>query len=151
MRGQLEEGEKLGDYEIISLAGSGGMGHVYKATQVSLGRTVALKVIRDEIANMPEYRERFLREARLAASVDHPHVVTIYDVGSQDDRLFLAMQWIEGADLKEVLAANGRLAPERAVGIATQLAGALDAVHSVSGLIHRDVKPANVLIREVGK
>lgn len=150
MRGRLEEGEQLGDYEIISIAGSGGMGHVYKATQVSLSRVVALKVIRDEIANMPEYRERFVREARLAASVDHPHVVTVYDVGSDDDRLFLAMQWIEGADLKKVLEETGRLAPERAVAIATQIAGALDAVHSVSGLIHRDVKPGNVLLRQIG-
>ena len=126
------------------------MGVVYKATQVSLERVVALKVIRDEIASESEYRQRFLREARLAASVDHPHVVTVYDVGNQDDQLFLAMQWIDGPDLKEVLESSGRLAPERAIAIATQLAGALDAVHSVSGLIHRDVKPANVLLSQVG-
>jgi serine/threonine protein kinase len=146
---QLTAGQLLGDYEIASVAGSGGMGIVYKATQRSLGRIVALKVIREEIASAPEYRERFLREARLAASVDHPNIVTVYDVGDQDGRLFLAMQWIEGEDLKQLLERSGRLAPTRAVSIATQLAGALDAVHSVAGLVHRDVKPGNVLLRQV--
>jgi serine/threonine protein kinase len=145
----LEQGDRLGDYEIVAVAGFGGMGIVYKARQQSLDRVVALKVIRDEIASEPEYRQRFMREARLAASVDHPHVVTVYDVGSEDERLYLAMQWIDGVDLKKQLQESGRLSPKRAVAIGTQLAGALDALHGVSGLIHRDVKPANVLIREV--
>lgn len=148
--GLLEPGQLLGDYEIAAVAGVGGMGVVYKARQRSLGRVVAFKVIREEIASLPEYRERFLREARLAASVDHPHVVSVYDVGEADGCLFLAMQWVDGQDLKRLVEAGGRLGPERAVGIAVQLAGALDAVHSVAGLIHRDVKPANVLMREVG-
>ncbi len=90
-----------------------------------------------------------MREARLAAAVDHPHVVSVFDVGDRDGQLFLAMQWIDGQDLKRILQQSGRLAPERAVAITTQLAGALDAVHSVAGLIHRDVKPANVLIRQM--
>lgn len=149
MSKSLKQGDRLGDYEIISVAGAGGMGIVYKAKQQSLDRVVALKVIQDEIASEPEYRQRFLREARLAASVDHPHVVTVYDVGSEDDRLFLAMQWIDGADLKKQLEESGRLTPKRAIAIGTQMAGALDALHSISGLIHRDVKPANVLIRQV--
>lgn len=145
----LEQGDCLGDFEIVSVAGGGGMGIVYKARQRSLDRDVALKVIRDEIASEPEFRQRFMREAKLAASVDHPHVVTVYDVGNEDDRLYLAMQWIDGIDLKEQLEESGRLPPKRAVAIGTQLAGALDALHSVSGLIHRDVKPANVLLRSV--
>lgn len=149
-RGQLGKGQALGDYEISSVAGTGGMGVVYKATQRSLDRVVALKVIREDIASAPEYRERFLREARLAASVDHPNVVTVYDVGDQADQLFLVMQWIDGEDLKKLIEQSGRLAPERAVAIACQLAGALDAVHGVAGLVHRDVKPANVLVRQVG-
>jgi serine/threonine-protein kinase len=126
------------------------MGVVYKASQRSLGRVVALKVIRDEIACLPEYRERFLREARLAASVDHPHLVPVYDVGETDGKLFLAMQWIEGADLKRMLETSGCLSAESAVAIVTQVASALDAVHSAAGLVHRDVKPANVLVRQVG-
>jgi serine/threonine protein kinase len=145
----LAQGDRLGDFEIVSVAGAGGMGIVYKARQRSLDRDVALKVIRDELASEPEYRRRFMREAKLAASVDHPHVVTVYDVGTEDDRLYLVMQWIDGIDLKEQLQESGRLPPKRAVAIGTQLAGALDALHSVSGLIHRDVKPANVLLGKV--
>ncbi len=145
----LAQGDLLGDFEVVSVAGTGGMGVVYKAKQKSLDRDVALKVIREEIANESEYRQRFMREARLAASVDHPHVVTVYDVGTEDDRLYLVMQWIDGSDVKEQLRESGRFSPKRAVSIGSQIAGALDALHSVSGLIHRDVKPANVLLRTV--
>lgn len=126
------------------------MGVVYRANQRSLNRIVALKVIGHDIANSRDYRDRFLREARLAASVDHPHVVSVYDVGEQDDRLFLAMQWVDGEDLRTLIDREGALTPERAVTVAEQLAGALDAVHD-AGLIHRDVKPANVLLRHVGE
>jgi serine/threonine kinase PknH len=150
MADELKAGDRLGDFEILSVAGAGGMGVVYKARQQSLDRDVALKVIREEIAGEPEYRERFIREAKLAASVDHPHVVTVYDVGDEDGRLYLVMQWIDGIDLRELLRKSGRLPPQRGVEIGTQLAGAIDAVHAVSGLVHRDVKPANVLVREVG-
>jgi serine/threonine protein kinase len=149
MPAELKVGDRLGDFEIVEVAGAGGMGVVYKARQKSLDRVVALKVIRDEIASEPEFRERFLREAKLAASVDHPHVVTVYDVGDADGRLYLVMQWIDGSDLRQLLDASGRLTPKRAISIGTQLAGALDALHGVSGLVHRDVKPANVLLREV--
>ncbi len=149
MAEEMKVGDRLGDFEIVGIAGAGGMGVVYKARQQSLDRDVALKVIREEIASEPEYRERFLREARLAASVDHPHVVTVYDVGDEDGRLYLVMQWIDGTDLRQLLDSSGRLPPKRAVALGTQLAGALDALHGVSGLVHRDVKPANVLLREV--
>ncbi len=144
----LKPEDQLGDFEITSIVGAGGMGVVYKARQQSLDRDVAVKVIRDEIASEPEFRERFMREAKLAASVDHPHVVTVYDVGDDEGRLYLVMQWIDGANLRQILESSGRLPPKRAIAIGTQLAGALDAVHAISGLVHRDVKPANVLIRE---
>jgi serine/threonine protein kinase len=147
--GLLEQSQLLGDYKILEPAGTGGMGVVYRARQQSLNRDVALKVIREEIASLPEYRERFLREARLAASVDHPHVVSVHDVGEADGHLFLAMHWVDGSDLKQILETAGRLAPDRAVAIACQVGGALDAVHT-GGLVHRDVKPANVLLREIG-
>lgn len=150
MTQSLAQGDLLGDFEIVSIAGAGGMGIVYKAKQKSLDRDVALKVIRDEIATEEEFQQRFMREARLAASVDHPHVVTVYDVGNEDGRLYLVMQWIDGSDVKEQLRESGRFPPKRAVAIGSQIAGALDALHSVSGLIHRDVKPANVLLRTVG-
>ncbi|HKZ13761.1 MAG TPA: serine/threonine-protein kinase [Solirubrobacterales bacterium] len=149
MAEELKVGDRLGDFEVLEIAGAGGMGVVYKARQRSLDRDVALKVIREEIASEPEYRERFLREAKLAASVDHPHVVTVYDVGEEDDRLYLVMQWIDGTDLRRLLDGAGRLTPKRALAIGEQLGGALDAVHEASGLVHRDVKPANVLLREV--
>jgi serine/threonine protein kinase len=149
MAEELKVGDRLGDFEILEIAGAGGMGVVYKARQQSLDRDVALKVIRDEIASEPEYRERFLREAKLAASVDHPNVVTVYDVGDDEGRLYLVMQWIEGIDLRQLLDISGRLTPKRAAAIGAQLAGALDAVHEAAGLVHRDVKPANVLLREV--
>ncbi len=149
MADELKVGDLLGDFEILSVAGAGGMGVVYKARQRSLDRDVALKVIRDEIASEPEFRERFLREAKLAASVDNPHVVTVYDVGDEEGRLYLVMQWIDGSDLRQLLDGSGRMTPKRAVAIGTQMANALDALHGVAGLVHRDVKPANVLLREV--
>ncbi len=144
----LATGRVIGDYEIESIAASGGMGIVYRAIQRSLGRRVALKVIRSEIAADSDYRARFMRESRQAASVDHPHVVSVYEVGNHAGQLFLAMQWIEGNDLNDLIGQRGRLPPDQAVRIALQLAGALQAVHD-AGLIHRDVKPANVLLRQV--
>jgi len=146
---ELIEGQTFGGYHIIELVGSGGMGLVYRAEQRILGRTVALKVIRPEVADAGDYRSRFLREARFAAAVDHPHVVSVYDAGEQDGRLYLTMQWIDGLELAELIDRERRLAPERAVLIGVQLAGALQAVHD-AGLVHRDVKPSNVLVREIG-
>jgi hypothetical protein len=147
--GELKNGETFGAYTIAEVAGSGGMGVVYRAEQRSLGRTVALKVIRPQIADSDDYRSRFLREARLAAAVDHPNVVTVFEVGEQAGLLYLAMQWVDGTDLRALLDAQHRLAPDRAVRIGAQVASALGAVHE-AGLIHRDVKPSNVLVRDIG-
>ena len=149
MSAELSAGQNFGGYHIAELVGSGGMGLVYRAEQRILGRTVALKVIRPEIAESGDYRARFLREARFAAAVDHPHVVSVFDAGEQDGRLYLAMQWVDGLDLGTLIDREQRLAPERAVLIGVQLAQALQAVHD-AGLVHRDVKPSNVLVRGIG-
>ena len=149
MSAELDAGQIFGGYLVAELVGLGGMGLVYRAEQRILGRTVALKVIRPEIAESGDYRERFLREARFAAAVDHPHVVSVFDAGEQDGRLYLAMQWVDGLDLGTLIDREQRLAPERAVLIGMQLAQALQAVHD-AGLVHRDVKPSNVLVRDIG-
>jgi serine/threonine protein kinase len=143
---QLMVGERMGDFEILALAGMGGMGIVYRARQLSLARRVALKVIRHDASTRDDYHERFMREARMAASVNHPNVVQIHDAGEVSGRLYVVMQWIDGEDLKRVLERRRHLPSRRAVQIGCQLAGALDAVHS-AGLVHRDIKPANVLCR----
>jgi serine/threonine protein kinase, bacterial len=144
----LPAGQEFGGYVIVGMAGSGGMGVVYRAEQRDLGRTVALKVIRPEIAESREYRLRFLREAKLASAVDHPHIVSVFEVGEQVGRLYIAMQWVDGLDLRTLLDREPRLDPGRAVRIGVQLAGALDALGS-AGLVHRDVKPSNVLVRNI--
>lgn len=145
---EITPGQSFGDYEILGVAGTGGMGIVYRARQKSLDRVVALKVILPQIAEEEEFRERFLREARLASSIDHPNIVAIYDAGEIDGRLYLSMQWIEGEDLQHIVASGGALTPSRAREISGQVAMAIDTVHA-AGLLHRDIKPANVLIRRV--
>jgi ABC-type branched-subunit amino acid transport system substrate-binding protein len=134
-------------YRIESLVGRGGMGVVYRATDLSLERPVALKLIAPELAEDDRFRERFLREPRLAASLDHPNVIPIYEAGEHDGQLYLAMRFVEGSDLKTVLKREGKLPPDRALRILAQVAGALDAAHR-RALVHRDVKPANVLLDE---
>ncbi len=138
-------GSKVAGYQIEGLIGRGGMGAVYRAQEVGLGRRVALKVIAPELAEGHRFRERFLHESRVAASLDHPHVVPIFNAGEDDGVLFLAMRYVEGTDLGKLLAAEGALEPGRAVALLEQVAEALDAAHE-RGLVHRDVKPSNVLI-----
>ena len=125
------------------------MGVVYRATDLSLERPVALKLIAPELAQDERFRERFLREPRLAASLDHPNVIPIYEAGERDGQLYLAMRYVEGSDLRTILRRDGKLAPERALRILAQIAAALDAAHR-RALVHRDVKPANVLLDEDG-
>ena len=121
------------------------MGVVYRATQLGLHRPVALKLIASERAADAGFRERFEREARLTASIDHPNVIPVYGAGEEGGRLYLVMRWVAGTDLQALLREHGRLAPERAAAIVAQVGSALDAAHA-AGLVHRDVKPANVLI-----
>jgi YVTN family beta-propeller protein len=141
---------ELAGYRAEELIGRGGMGEVYRALDVRLGRPVALKVLAARVAEDHRFRERLLRESRLAASLDHPNVVPIYEAGEEDGRLFIAMRYVRGPDLKALLRREGALEPERAVGIAEQIAGALDAAHR-RGLVHRDVKPSNVLLDSEGE
>jgi len=121
------------------------MGIVYEATQLTLGRRVAVKVISPQLAHDEEFRERFTREARVAASVHHPNIVDVYDYGEQDDVLYLVMRYVDGTDLRTLMRGGVRLEPGRAVATTGQVAAALDAAHG-AGLIHRDVTPSNILL-----
>jgi predicted Ser/Thr protein kinase len=140
-------GETFGGYAIESLLGRGGMGAVYLATHARLARKVALKVVAPELAHDEEFRARFLRESQLAASLDHPNVIPVYDAGEVDGILFLAMRYVSGPSLQTLLRAHGTIPPEDGLRLAEQVGGALDAAHA-AGLVHRDVKPANILLSE---
>ena len=143
--GQLERGFVIGGYRIDELISRGGMGAVYRVTNVALNRIYALKVIAPELTGDDQFRDRFKREMRIAASLHHPHVVGIHYAGEQDGLLFLVMDFVYGTDLRELLLKSGALEPERAVDRLAQVASALDAAHR-KGLVHRDVKPGNILI-----
>lgn len=141
----LDPTEIVPGYRIHEVAGRGGMGVVFSATQLSLDRRVALKLLAPSIANDDTFRQRFLRESRLAASIDHPNVLPVYEAGDADGLLYVAMRFVDGYTLEELVRALGPLDPERALRIAGQVAAALDAAHS-RGLVHRDVKPANIML-----
>jgi serine/threonine protein kinase len=137
-------------YEIIDRIGGGGMGSVWRAIQVSLGRQVAIKVIDRRLVSDPRLVERFLREARLQASIDHPHVVPVHDAGMLDDNLaFIVMRYLPGGDVASVVKRHGPLQVEELVRIATGAAAGIEALASV-GITHRDIKPENLLLEEDG-
>jgi serine/threonine protein kinase len=138
-------GSTIGGYRIDSLIGRGGMGVVYLAEDIRLERRVALKILAPELADRTGFRERFIRESRLAASIDHPNVLPIYDAGEEGGVLYIAMRYVDGTDLRRLVEAEGRLDPASAVAVVSQVAAALDAAHA-RGLVHRDVKPGNVLL-----
>ena len=142
---EISIGSVLAGYRIEGVAGEGGMGRVYRATQLGLNRQVAVKVIVPELAHDADFRRRFQRESELSASIDHPNVIPVYEAGEAEGRLFIAMRWVEGTDLRSVIVREGKLDPNRIVAIVEQVAAALDAAHS-GGLVHRDVKPANVML-----
>ena len=139
-------GSELLGYRLEELIGRGGMGVVFRAVDLRLKRNVALKLLAPELASDDRFRERFLRESELAASLDHPNVIPIYAAGEADGRLFIAMRYVERGDLRDVLRA-GPLEPGMALEFCAQVADALDAAHE-RGLVHRDVKPSNVLLDE---
>jgi serine/threonine-protein kinase len=143
-------GSVLAGYRIEELLGRGGMGVVYLAQDLSLQRRVALKLLAPELSAEEAFRERFLRESRIAASIDHPNVIPIYEAGEFEGMLFIAMRYVDGTDLRRLLEQeDGRLEPARAIGLLAQVAEALDVAHE-HGLVHRDVKPANILIARQG-
>jgi eukaryotic-like serine/threonine-protein kinase len=141
----LSAGSHLGPYEVVSLLGAGGTGEVYQARDTRLDRLVAIKIVASGIDD-PTVRERLMREARAASALNHPHICTIHDVGEQDGRPFIAMEWIDGETLAACLSRSaGALPIDDTLRLATQIADALDAAHA-SGIVHRDLKPANLFI-----
>ena len=142
---ELAPGSEFAGYRIEGVAGRGGMGVVYRARQVKLDRIVALKLITPDFAGDLQFRDRFERESRSAAAIEHPNVIPVYEAGEHDGQLFISMRFIDGTDLKALVMGDGALPPDRAVRLVAQVASALDAAHA-RGLVHRDIKPGNVLI-----
>jgi hypothetical protein len=142
---ELAPGDEFAGCRIEAVAGRGGMGVVYRATELSLGRPVALKLLAPERAGDPAFRDRFQRESRMAAAIDHPNVIPVYAAGEHDGSLYLVMRYVRGTDLHALLRERGALGPELAAELVGQVASGLDAAHA-AGLVHRDVKPANVLL-----
>jgi serine/threonine protein kinase len=143
-------GDEFGPYTIESVLGQGGMGTVFLARHARLERRVALKVISPALADDPDFRARFLRESQLAASLDHPHVIPIYDADEVDGVLYLAMRYVDGPSLQAQIRESGPLTRGDALRIVEQIGGALDAAHAAA-LIHRDLKPANILLAEANR
>ncbi|MFL5894778.1 MAG: protein kinase domain-containing protein [Thermoleophilaceae bacterium] len=141
--GDLAPGTEVAGYRVQGLVGRGGMGVVYRAEHVHLGRLVALKLLPPGLS--ADFRERFIRESRLAASLSHPNVVTVYDAGDFQGTLYIAMELVRGSDLRALLRDEGPREPDEVVRLAGQVGSALDTAHG-AGLVHRDVKPGNILI-----
>jgi serine/threonine protein kinase/tetratricopeptide (TPR) repeat protein len=144
----LSPGTKLGSYEILAALGAGGMGEVYKAKDLKLGRDVAIKVLREELASDPDRLRRFEQEARAASALNHPNIVHIYDIGQQDSTRYIAMEYVEGATLREMLG-GGPLPTKKLLQLGTQIADGLAKAHS-AGIVHRDLKPENLMVTSDG-
>ena len=144
----LATGTRLGPYEILSPLGAGGMGEVYKAKDTRLGRDVAIKVLPEKLSQNPEFKLRFEREARAISQLTHPHICTLYDVGSADGVEYLVMELLEGQTLAERLE-KGPLPPDQVLRSGVEVADALDKAHR-AGIVHRDLKPGNIMMTKSG-
>ena len=149
MTGDLSPGTILGGYRIEGVIGRGGMGIVYRATQLALQRPVALKVIAPNLAEDEGFRRRFRRESMLAAAIDHPNIIPVYEAGEVDGVPFIAMRFVKGTDLGALIIERGPLKTELVRQVVEQVGSALDAAHA-AGLVHRDIKPANILVADDG-
>ncbi|MFD8707535.1 serine/threonine-protein kinase [Kitasatospora sp. NPDC059648] len=138
-------GRQVAGYRLEKEIGRGGMAVVYRAKDLRLGRTVAVKLLAPELARNEVFRKRFMHESEAAAGIDHPHIVPVFEAGEHDGILYLAMRFVDGGDLRALINRDGPLPIERATRLALQIASALDAAHD-HGLVHRDVKPGNVLV-----
>jgi tRNA A-37 threonylcarbamoyl transferase component Bud32 len=145
----ITAGSRLGPYEIVTPLGSGGMGEVYKARDTRLAREVVVKTLRSEVASDAERVRRFEQEARSASALNHPNIVSIYDIGSQDGTLYIAMELVEGTTLRELLASGEPLPIRKTLELSTQIAEGLARAHS-AGIVHRDLKPENVIYSKDG-
>src|SRR4051812_2953402 len=140
----VSSGSRLGPYEVLAAIGAGGMGEVYRARDTRLGRTVAIKVLPDDLAADADRRERLLREARAAAALSHHNIAALYEIGEDQGHLFLVFEFVPGKTLRAEI--GGRpINPRRAIGFAIEIADALADAHA-EGVIHRDIKPDNIII-----
>ncbi len=144
----LQPGTSLGPYQIQSPLGAGGMGEVYNATDTRLDRTVAIKVLPEHVAADPDLKQRFEREARTVAALNHPHICTLFDIGREGETDFLVMEYLDGETLAQRLE-HGALPLDQALQIAIQIADALDKAHR-QGIVHRDLKPGNIMLTTAG-
>src|SRR5579864_288452 len=145
----LAAGTKLGPYEVVSLIGAGGMGEVYRARDARLGREVAVKVLSESFTRDPERLRRFEQEARAVAALNHPNILGLYDIGSQNGSPFLVSELLEGQSLRETLR-SGPVSSRKAGDYAVQIASGLAAAHE-KGIVHRDLKPENLFITKDGR